>query len=76
MSDDEHWLKMEDAAGKCLADGSGDLPDEFYEAKALTSKFYFDHLLPRTRAHSQAMMADTNSVMALKENQFSFDHGL
>ena len=56
--------------------GEGDLPVEFYESKAAASKFYFDHILPRTRAHSQAMMASTDSVMALKPEHFSFDHAL
>jgi len=65
-----HWLKMEEAARKGLANG-GSQSKEFYEAKILTSNFYFDVMLPRTRSLYQTMFAPVSSIMSMKEEQFS-----
>lgn len=72
-----HWLKMEQAAAKKLAKSSeGDLPKDFYDGKVKTAAFYFDYMLPRTKAHAAAITAPVSGLMALKESQFSFDHAL
>lgn len=71
----EHWLHMEQAAAKSLASGSGGVGnEEFYKAKIQTAAFFFDHLLPRTKAHADAMFTPVDSVMGMAESDFSFDH--
>lgn len=73
----QHWLKMELAAAAALAAGSkAPLPREFYEAKARTAAFYFDHVLPRTSSHKISMFTPIDSVMGLSDKHFSFDHAL
>ncbi|WP_148254294.1 acyl-CoA dehydrogenase C-terminal domain-containing protein [Aidingimonas lacisalsi] len=39
--------------------------DAFYRAKLDTARFYYQRLLPRTRAHAQAMQAGAESLMAM-----------
>lgn len=71
-----HWLKMEVAAEKALAAPDRTEDDEFYRAKIATSRFYFDNILPQTQARKVSMLADTDTVMSLKKEHFSFDHAL
>ncbi len=42
----------------------------FYEAKVHTARFYFQRLLPRTRAHAQMIQAGAGSLMALGAEDF------
>ncbi|MDN3520531.1 acyl-CoA dehydrogenase C-terminal domain-containing protein [Halomonas ramblicola] len=42
----------------------------FYSAKLDTARFYFQRLLPRTRAHKQAIEAGAESLMALSAEDF------
>jgi len=69
-----HWLRMEAAAVDALARNSTDEEKAFYEAKAQTSEFVFERLLPRTRTHKACMLAPVNSLMGLSADNFSFDH--
>jgi len=55
-------------ATQLLAEGGSD--KKFLEAKNVTAKFYFDHLLPRTGAYLAAIKAGSDSMMALGEDQF------
>jgi len=55
-------------ARQMLDAGAGDVP--FLEAKLVTARFYFEHLLPRTGACLAAATAGTESVMALAAEQF------
>jgi len=68
-----HWLKMEVAAEKSLAEG-GQLEPGFYAAKIETSHFYFENVLPRTRGLIPVMLAPLDSLMAMPSASFSFDH--
>eukprot|EP00164_Ancoracysta_twista_P005541 GFYU01007599.1.p1 GENE.GFYU01007599.1~~GFYU01007599.1.p1 ORF type:complete len:299 (-),score=115.14 GFYU01007599.1:211-993(-) len=68
-----HWLKMAQVASQKLQKG-GDDEAEFYEAKLKTCDFYFQNILPRTKAHKATMFAPVNSIMGMKESQFSFDN--
>ena len=52
-----------------LLQAGGD-DDVFLEAKLVTSRFYFDHLLPRTLGHLAAVEAGSDSMLALKVEQF------
>jgi alkylation response protein AidB-like acyl-CoA dehydrogenase len=69
-----HWLKMEEAAAKKIASGEGD--QAFYEAKMKSAEFYFENIFPRVASHKLTMHAPINSVMSMKEEEFSFDHAL
>jgi len=71
-----HWLKMEAAAEAALASGNMEQPREFYEAKIQTAQFYFDNILPKTQSLRTTMFTPVNSVMAMKPENFSFDHAL
>ena len=48
---------------------------EFYRAKVQTSAFVFERLLPRTAAHRAAILAPTSALTAMRNEDFSFDHG-
>lgn len=69
-----HWLKMEAAAEAALASGDMEQPKEFYEAKVQTAQFYFDNLLPKTKTLRSTMFTPIDSIMGMKEENFSFDH--
>ena len=69
-----HWLKMEAASVAKLAAGDGEEERAFYEAKIHTSAFVFDRLLVRCASHKLAMLSPLESVMALPNADFSFDH--
>ncbi|MEM7260112.1 MAG: acyl-CoA dehydrogenase C-terminal domain-containing protein, partial [Pseudomonadota bacterium] len=45
---------------------------EFYETKIATAEFYFDKLLPRTRALVATMETGADSLMAIDAAHFSF----
>lgn len=62
------WARMALVAQQKLAAGEGDAA--FYQAKVTTAKFYFQRLLPRTRALAESMVADPESIMALLEESF------
>ena len=44
--------------------------EDFKQAKRLTARFYFDRILPRTRAHLAAMQAGADSVLAMPDALF------
>ena len=44
--------------------------EDFKQAKRLTARFYFDRILPRTRAHLAAMQAGGDSVFAMPDALF------
>ena len=65
------WVKMAVVAKLRLAEN----PDgrEFYENKLKTARFYFDRVMPFTRAHSRAMRRGSKSLMELEAGGFA--HG-
>eukprot|EP00040_Diaphanoeca_grandis_P033301 m.203731 g.203731 ORF g.203731 m.203731 type:complete len:654 (-) comp32862_c0_seq1:350-2311(-) len=71
-----HWLRMEVAAERALADPNRKHPKEFYVAKIQTSQFYFDNILPRTRSLQNTMFTSVDSIMGMHKDNFSFDHAL
>jgi hypothetical protein len=64
------WLMGEAAlkASARLESGGGDRA--FLEAKVVTARFYFAHLLPRANACLVAIEAGSDCMMALSEEQF------
>ena len=74
----EHWLKMEEAAAKALVSPTekNEHTKEFYEAKVQTAEFYFSNILPRTETLVTTMFTPVDTIMQMKEDNFSFDHAL
>ncbi len=64
------WLASAGEAAKRLKAGAAD-PD-FYKAKLVTARFYFDRLLPRVDAHAAAARAGAAGLMDLPAEHFSF----
>jgi alkylation response protein AidB-like acyl-CoA dehydrogenase len=64
------WVMGQSAlkAQKLLGAGKGD--KGFLQAKLKTAHFYFDHLLPRSESYFAAVMAGSESMMALEIDQF------
>lgn len=50
------WADMARVAAAKLATGSGDAA--FYTAKLQTARFYYQRILPRTRAHVETMLSE------------------
>jgi 3-(methylsulfanyl)propanoyl-CoA dehydrogenase len=48
--------------------GADDL--EFYQAKIITARFYAEHFLPRAGAYLGSVIAGSESIMALDDEQF------
>ncbi|MCB1614935.1 MAG: acyl-CoA dehydrogenase C-terminal domain-containing protein [Pseudomonadales bacterium] len=63
------WARMALVADQKINAGS---QDAFYKAKMLTAKFYFDRLLPRTKAHAAALLSGAENLMTLPESDFAF----
>jgi len=62
------WLRIAVAAQRNIAAGKD--TDGYYDAKIKTARFYFERLLPRTAALRETMLASTESLMALRVEQF------
>jgi hypothetical protein len=64
------WLMGRSAlrATALLESGQGDR--SFLEAKQATSRFYFEHMLPRAGACLVSIRAGSGAMMALAEDQF------
>lgn len=62
------WAMMAQKANEKLTSGEGD--KEFYQAKVKTAEFYFERILPRTKALSRTMMQDPKSLMQMTESMF------
>jgi hypothetical protein len=64
------WLASAGVAARKLAAGAPD-PD-FYNAKLLTARYYFDRILPRVDAHAAAARAGAAGLMNLPAEHFAF----
>ncbi len=64
------WARMALIAQQKLAEGTTETG--FYTAKVQTAQFYFKRLLPRTKGHAEMMLAGSDSVMAMEEENFMF----
>jgi alkylation response protein AidB-like acyl-CoA dehydrogenase len=64
------WIMGQSAlkASQAIESGSGE--KAFMTSKLITSRFYFDHLLPRTASYLSTVLAGSDSMMALDEGQF------
>lgn len=62
------WAQMAEIAQNKLAEGTSE--QAFYQAKLDTARFYFQRLLPRTKTHAAAMLAGSDSLLAMDEASF------
>ena len=65
------WADMARLAAE-LAAGTGE--EAFYKAKLQTARFYFQRILPRTRAHVAAMLSGANNLMEMAEEDFALGY--
>ena len=66
------WCHAQAAAEaeRQLAEGVGDAA--FLSAKLFTARFYFERILPRTKAHAATMLSGADNLMDLDEAHFAF----
>jgi len=64
------WARTAEVAQRKLQEGTSE--QAFYEAKLQTARFYFQRLLPRAKAHADAMTAGSSSLMDMPEESFMF----
>jgi len=62
------WARIAFTATEKLR--ASDTEQNFYAAKLITARFYFERMLPRTESHRRAMLAGGDSLMALDEQHF------
>lgn len=66
-----HWARMAAVAHDKLENGGTEAP-EFYKAKIQTADFYFEKILPRTAGYAETMLAPSESMLAMAEDDFNF----
>jgi len=64
------WLVAAGVAAKKLAAGTAEA--DFYNAKLVTAKHYYDRILPRVDAHAAAARAGAAGLMTLPAEHFAF----
>jgi hypothetical protein len=65
------WALQAEVAHEKLEKGGAEKP-EFYQAKIGMARFYFDHLLPRARAHAASMIKPSKTLTRLPVDSFAF----
>ena len=66
------WADMARVAAEKLAAGTEEVA--FYTAKIKTARFYFDRILPRTRAHLAAMQSGASNLMEMADEEFDLGY--
>ncbi|KAA8979743.1 acyl-CoA dehydrogenase [Halovibrio salipaludis] len=64
------WAEMAEVAQRKLQEGTSE--EAFYQAKLQTARFYFQRMLPRARAHADAMVSGAGNLMEMQEEHFAF----
>jgi hypothetical protein len=64
------WLVMAKASNEALADGAADFGRDFYEAKLITARHFFERQLPDAHGLAAKAMAGADNLMALPEDAF------
>ncbi len=64
------WARSADVAQRKLAEGTSE--ESFYTAKLQTAQFFFKRLLPRAKAHVEAMTSGADNLMDMPEDHFAF----
>lgn len=66
------WADMARVAAEKLAAGTDDAA--FYKAKLQTARFYYQRILPRTRAHVEAILSGADNLMDMAEDDFALGY--
>ncbi|HSX72246.1 MAG TPA: acyl-CoA dehydrogenase C-terminal domain-containing protein, partial [Pseudomonas sp.] len=53
---------------------AGTEEEAFYKAKLQTARFYFERILPRTRAHVATMLSGASNLMEMDEEHFALGY--
>jgi alkylation response protein AidB-like acyl-CoA dehydrogenase len=64
------WLVAAGVAARRIADGAPEA--DFYRAKLVTARHYFERMLPRADAHAAAARSGAAGLMALPAEHFTF----
>ena len=64
------WARTAEVAQRKLQEGVED--PAFYEAKLKTARFFFKRILPRVKAHADAMTSGADTLMDMPEDSFMF----
>lgn len=64
------WAEMAEVAQRKLQEGTSE--QAFYEAKLQSARFYFQRMLPRAKAHADAMTSGAGNLMDISEEHFAF----
>jgi hypothetical protein len=64
------WLRMADVAMTKQKDATNDADRQFYSSKIQLAEFYFDRILPRTKALSSTILSTPKTLMQMKEDAF------
>jgi alkylation response protein AidB-like acyl-CoA dehydrogenase len=62
------WAMMAQKANEKIAQNPDNI--EFYRAKVRTAEFYFEYIFPRIKTLGKTMMANPQSLMRIKSEQF------
>lgn len=63
------WARMAIVAQRKITAADGD-DAQFYEAKLMTARFYYERLLPRTAAHRETMLSGASNLMDMPAAMF------
>ena len=66
------WADMARVAAEKLAAGTAE--EGFYKAKLQTARFYFERILPRTRALVVTMQSGANNLMEMADEDFALGY--
>jgi alkylation response protein AidB-like acyl-CoA dehydrogenase len=64
------WLVMAKTSNEALADGAADFGRDFYEAKLVTARHFFERQLPDAHGLAAKAMAGAENLMALPAEAF------
>ncbi|MEQ6884313.1 acyl-CoA dehydrogenase C-terminal domain-containing protein [Salicola sp. Rm-C-2C1-2] len=64
------WARTAEVAQRKLQEGTSE--EAFYKAKLQTARFFFKRMLPRAKAHADAMMSGADNLMEMEEEHFAF----
>ena len=66
------WARQAAVAERLLESAKGLEEPDFYKAKIEVARFYFEHLLPRSKGHAAAMLKPSSGMTKLAPEHFAF----
>jgi len=64
------WLKTATVANQTLIDGNGNQPDDFYNSKIHTMKFFYTYEMSKTKGLAKTMMNDEELTIQVSKEFF------